>query len=603
MTATGDLGPRRVLRAAGAGGRRRRPRRGVPGGRRRRGAARRLDAARDWPASPPCCCCRRAGSSGAAASCWRRTSRRGGGLLIAAGPDVDGDVVGRRARRRRDAAHRWRRTIDGAGSARAGAGRRAAPDLPAVRPGGGDARPRAVPARRRASAAAGCQTLARFTIGEAAAHRLRRGEGRALVVASDLEQPLERLSRCTRLSCRSCTRRCGIWRARARTPASTWSARCRRACRPRRGSSTRRRGRRAAERAGSRSTSTRASPSPRGCRRTSFGSAVARLKDAGVAETRAAEAGRESSQHLWQYLLAAMMVLLAVEGVVAGGPEIAVSDQNCNVNMDRQYEPIRRFLQRVRARLRALSALDAAARAALALSAVVAVALVVWSLASLGGRSPIALAGLAGVVLALAAWALVWGLRPLRRAPTDAQLARFIEEQVPALDDRLVTAVDVVRRRHAVRVWLGRWSRTRPGAWTPSMWTTIVPAQPLRRGGFQAAAAAIVAARPRRDRPASRRARRSTRRRSPLFPERVRSGGHARERTRAPGRAAHDSRRASSATAPRLARACEVGGRRDLAGQRDAGRVGRRFRLVMPPVAAASSTASSPDRSRPRCTV
>ena len=49
-----------------------------------------------------------------------------------------------------------------------------------------------------------------------------------------------------------------------------------------------------------------------------FGSAIARLKDAGITETRAAESGRESSQHVWQYLLATMMVLLAVEGVVAG---------------------------------------------------------------------------------------------------------------------------------------------------------------------------------------------------------------------------------------------------------------------------------------------
>ena len=114
--------------------------------------------------------------------------------------------------------------------------------------------------------------------------------------------------------------------------------------------------------------------------------------------------------------------------------------------MDRQYEPIGRFLQRVRARLRALSALDAAARVALALSAVVAVALTVWSLASLGGRSPIALTSLLGVVLVLAAVALAWGLLPLRGAPTDAQVARFIEERVPALDDRLATAVDIVQR-------------------------------------------------------------------------------------------------------------------------------------------------------------
>ena len=48
-----------------------------------------------------------------------------------------------------------------------------------------------------------------------------------------------------------------------------------------------------------------------------FGSAIARLKDAGAAEIRAAESGRESRQRVWQYLLGAMMMLLAVEGVVA----------------------------------------------------------------------------------------------------------------------------------------------------------------------------------------------------------------------------------------------------------------------------------------------
>ena len=48
-----------------------------------------------------------------------------------------------------------------------------------------------------------------------------------------------------------------------------------------------------------------------------FESAVTRLKDAGAAETRTAASNRESGQHVWQYLLGAMMVLLAVEGAVA----------------------------------------------------------------------------------------------------------------------------------------------------------------------------------------------------------------------------------------------------------------------------------------------
>jgi hypothetical protein len=112
--------------------------------------------------------------------------------------------------------------------------------------------------------------------------------------------------------------------------------------------------------------------------------------------------------------------------------------------MDRSYEPIRRFLQRVRARCRTVSALEAAMRAALAMSAVVAVALAVWSLVTLGSRSPALLASLAGAVLLLVALAVVWGLKPLRGAPTDAQLARLVEERVPELDDRLVTALDAV---------------------------------------------------------------------------------------------------------------------------------------------------------------
>ncbi len=159
--------------------------------------------------------------------------------------------------------------------------------------------------------------------------------------------------------------------------------------------------------------------------------------------------------------------------------------------MDRQYEPIRRFLQRVRARLRALSALDAAARAALALSAVVAVALAVWSLASLGGRSPIALASLLGVVLVLAASALVWGLLPLRGAPTDAQLARFIEEQVPALDDRLATAVDIVRRE-TPSLLVGPLVEDAARRVDAIDVDEVVPGRRIRAGGFKAGAAAIA---------------------------------------------------------------------------------------------------------------
>ena len=159
--------------------------------------------------------------------------------------------------------------------------------------------------------------------------------------------------------------------------------------------------------------------------------------------------------------------------------------------MDRQYEPIGRFLRRVRARLRALSALDAAMRAGLALCAVIAVALAVWSLASIGSRPPMALAALGGVVLALGVAALVWGLLPLRGGPTDAQLARFVEEQVPALDDRLATAVDMVGRDPAPLLMgpLVADAARRVDALDVD---EVVPRSRLRRSGFKAGAAAIA---------------------------------------------------------------------------------------------------------------
>jgi hypothetical protein len=48
-----------------------------------------------------------------------------------------------------------------------------------------------------------------------------------------------------------------------------------------------------------------------------FQAAVTQLKDAGATEARAGVDEQESTQHLWQFLLASMIVTLAVEGVVA----------------------------------------------------------------------------------------------------------------------------------------------------------------------------------------------------------------------------------------------------------------------------------------------
>src|SRR5262245_24376721 len=108
--------------------------------------------------------------------------------------------------------------------------------------------------------------------------------------------------------------------------------------------------------------------------------------------------------------------------------------------MDQHHHQILVLLARVRARWRRLIAFQAAARAALALSGVLAAALFLthWTT-----RSPIALATIALIALALAVGALVWGLWPAREIPSDARVARFIEEAEPSLNDRLASAVDL----------------------------------------------------------------------------------------------------------------------------------------------------------------
>src|SRR5215831_11535573 len=113
--------------------------------------------------------------------------------------------------------------------------------------------------------------------------------------------------------------------------------------------------------------------------------------------------------------------------------------------MDRQYEPIRRLLAVVRARYRALTMCHAILRATLAASVVVGLSLGAAALASFATRTPWAIAAVGAVALPAVLAALAWGMTPIRHVPSDARIARFIEERVPALDDRLATAVDVVQ--------------------------------------------------------------------------------------------------------------------------------------------------------------
>src|ERR1700722_10478878 len=161
--------------------------------------------------------------------------------------------------------------------------------------------------------------------------------------------------------------------------------------------------------------------------------------------------------------------------------------------MQANQQLIRELIARVRSRCQRLSVLRATMRAAFAASGVLAVALVLtfWT-----ARSPLALAalGVAGTALAIAT--LVWGLWPARRAPSDAQIARFIEESEPSLDDRLASAVDVLASdRNADTSPLAgamiadaarRASGVDPGA--------VVPGDTLWRGLLQAAAAVLVLA-------------------------------------------------------------------------------------------------------------
>jgi hypothetical protein len=115
--------------------------------------------------------------------------------------------------------------------------------------------------------------------------------------------------------------------------------------------------------------------------------------------------------------------------------------------MQSYEQRIREIVRRARARWRRERVAHCVIRAAIAGSAVIGLALIA---ARLAGRSPLALLliGLTAVVAGLAA--AVWGLLPLRRVPSDAQVARFVEEHVPELDDRLVTAVDVLAAKREI---------------------------------------------------------------------------------------------------------------------------------------------------------
>jgi hypothetical protein len=106
------------------------------------------------------------------------------------------------------------------------------------------------------------------------------------------------------------------------------------------------------------------------------------------------------------------------------------------------YPDIRELIARVRRRWFGLVLMRATVRAALAVALVAGVAMIAarWTLSA-----PPVLAAIGIVSIGLALAAVVWGVLPLRHRPDDRQVARYIEERAPGLDDRLVTAVDIAR--------------------------------------------------------------------------------------------------------------------------------------------------------------
>ncbi len=159
--------------------------------------------------------------------------------------------------------------------------------------------------------------------------------------------------------------------------------------------------------------------------------------------------------------------------------------------MTEHYRPIADLLQRVRARWRTLVLLRATVRAALAASAILALLILT---AQVLPRSPLALALLGTGGLVAAGLTAIWALLPARDVPSDARLARFIEEHVDGLEQRLVSAVDVATLHDEDTRPAFAASMVRDAARAASAVdaAAVVPQELLRRAGFQAAAALLL---------------------------------------------------------------------------------------------------------------
>ena len=231
----------------------------------------------------------------------------GGGLLIAAGPDIDSDLVS---------------DVFGSGaplkieSVKATGGRTqvlAPADVrhPMFRPFGAEVASLGLVQFQQVARISGpsCQTLARFTSGDAAILDCPVGDGRSIVFASDLNNrwndfPIRAsfvpfLDQTVRyLSSRESR---GSEYLVGEVPSGVPEV-------PGIAS------------VGSRRIAVNVDQRESDVERMSaadFQAAITRLKDAASTDVRADVAEQESRQHLWQYLLAAMVIALAAEGFVA----------------------------------------------------------------------------------------------------------------------------------------------------------------------------------------------------------------------------------------------------------------------------------------------
>jgi hypothetical protein len=161
--------------------------------------------------------------------------------------------------------------------------------------------------------------------------------------------------------------------------------------------------------------------------------------------------------------------------------------------IERHSEIVRDLLGRVSVRWRTLRACHAVVRAALAAAALWAAALLL--IRYLQGM-PRAVSAVAIVAILLIAAAALRALAPLRRAPSDRRVARFIEERIPALDDRIASAVDLVaseRHGHSPDLAEPMLADAASRARAVEL-EAVVPSRSVRRAASAAVAALVLLA-------------------------------------------------------------------------------------------------------------